>query len=547
MSSSRALPSWIEVTRGSAPILLLAPHGGRRLDVRVPGKHKVNDLRTAEVTRSLAAVLGAGTIINEQVDRNALDLNRSSQVRRDAPWLIDLLAEMLTDLITRFGRATVLVIHGWNVGQIACDVGIGMREEADGLAPCRPGSATARSAFVSERLRPLQSVAAGHGITVTIGCRYPAAHPNNLLQIFRGTDDAEAEGACPIATLCRTAVVDAAQLELAIPLRWPGARRDRFVALLGEVFRAETSKEARVVHARRGDDLRAIRGRITRRRGLQLVMDDLLLMTGIDAGEHGVVGGRVVLSEAADRLSLFTGELADPAVEWAVPPLFYEETTGMWRFTYEGPLVTFSSHTPFLDLERGLAGGAVVEGGLDLLFAPDRKSASVEGDECFGDVRGEVHLAGRRHRIEARGLATRTEAPARSQFPHCRVTLVIGPSMSCTLTTRPGDTTEWANGRLRATLVGTVYGGDEAVAVEVAGEVRIGVDAGSFVLDGLSGWPSCLEGSLERLLPVRRPGPLELVIETTFALMRIDGRSVGWLEVTVLRETLDASPGEVSA
>jgi hypothetical protein len=41
------------------------------------------------------------------------------------------------------------------------------------------------------------------------------------------------------------------------------------------------------------------------------------------------------------------------------------------------------------------------------------------------------------------------------------------------------------------------------------------------------------------MIPVRRPGPLGSVIATTFALVRVDGVSVGWLEASVVNEDPD--------
>jgi hypothetical protein len=113
------VPSWITVKRGRAPILLLAPHGGCRHDARHPGKHTVNDLLTADLTRELAASCGASMIINESLNRNQLDLNRLRQVRRDAPSMIALLTDMLGAMASEAGHTTVLVVHRWNVTQTA--------------------------------------------------------------------------------------------------------------------------------------------------------------------------------------------------------------------------------------------------------------------------------------------------------------------------------------------------------------------------------------------------------------------------------------------
>jgi hypothetical protein len=77
----------------------------------------------------------------------------------------------------------------------------------------------------------------------------------------------------------------------------------------------------------------------------------------------------------------------------------------------------------------------------------------------------------------------------------------------------------------------------------MAGEIRLGAASGEILLQipPESGWAGPLRGALERLLPVRRPGPFGSVVETTFALVRVDGESVGWLELSVIREPESAS------
>ena len=170
--------------RGAHPVLLFAPHGGRRLAPRQPGRHKVNDLHTGALTRELARRWGAPAVINERRDRNELDLNRISDVRRAATWLPALLCELLEPLVTAHGRATLLVVHGWNAVQTVCDVGMGLVERDGRCAPPGDGGRTACDAFIATRVRALQRCARDAGIAVTIGARYPAAHRNNLLQLF---------------------------------------------------------------------------------------------------------------------------------------------------------------------------------------------------------------------------------------------------------------------------------------------------------------------------------------------------------------------------
>ena len=41
-------------------------------------------------------------------------------------------------------------------------------------------------------------------------------------------------------------------------------------------------------------------------------------------------------------------------------------------------------------------------------------------------------------------------------------------------------------------------------------------------------------GMLERMIPVRRPGRFDSVIETTYATIRAGDASIGWAEVTTV-------------
>ena len=242
------------------------------------------------------------------------------------------------------------------MSQAACDVGIGFREGVAGLVCASPdtgdGIATRSSRLASGRCRRRPP---RDGIAVTIGSRYPAAHPNNLLQAFRGVSDPEDGAVNPLAPLCRRARIEAVQLELGIPLRWPGPRRETFLSLLVEGFGSSHRRPAAEDLPAR-TLLRAQSGRVTRRRGMQFIAGDLMLMTSIDVGAEGTLGGRLLVTTHAEELALFTGEVTDRMVTWAVPPLaIHDLGAGSMRIMYEGPLVGFPTLTPFLDLERGLA------------------------------------------------------------------------------------------------------------------------------------------------------------------------------------------------
>src|SRR5260370_21513636 len=110
--------SRLEVLDSDSPLLLIAPHGGRAEPrTRSLLNPKVNDLHTADITRTLAARLGASALINTGMDRNRLDSNRPSQIIEQAPLLVEMIAERLAALVARHTRAIVLLVHGWNISE----------------------------------------------------------------------------------------------------------------------------------------------------------------------------------------------------------------------------------------------------------------------------------------------------------------------------------------------------------------------------------------------------------------------------------------------
>jgi hypothetical protein len=358
----------------------------------------------------------------------------------------------------------------------------------------RPEAVTVSDAFLESHVRALQAAAVGSGAMVTIGSRYPAAHANNALQLFRNAVGGDEAPPCPIADLCRRSRIEAVQLELAIPLRWPGPRRDRFVAVLAEVFGGHSARRVgawNVVTPR----LRTVAGRVTQRRGLQCVAGETLVMAGIDGGDDGPVAGRVVVSRRSDDL----------------------------RF----PMLT-----PFLDLERGLASGEMVEGSVDLIFVGEH--GAVPG---FGEVRGTVEVDGRPETFAVRGVATNRSATfAAQRFPSCRITLPEwpdGPSSWSADCDEP--LLSLPDGSLRGALIGEV---SSARGVAVRADVALHLTGGGGTFEMACRGPRPLpplHATLERPIPVRRPGRHGAVVETTFALVRTAGRHLGWtgaLDVT---------------
>src|SRR6266851_3131904 len=131
-----AAEAWLEVIDADSPILLIAPHGGRaEARTRALLNPKVNDLHTADITRDLAARLGASALINTAMDRNRIDCNRIAQIVEHAPWLLDLIADRISSIVARHGRAVVLLVHGWNIIEPRIDFGLGLSTLGGELRP----------------------------------------------------------------------------------------------------------------------------------------------------------------------------------------------------------------------------------------------------------------------------------------------------------------------------------------------------------------------------------------------------------------------------
>ena len=184
--ATAAHESWLEVIDSDSPLLLIAPHGGRAEPrTRSMLNPKVNDLHTADITRGLAARLGASALINVAMDRNRLDCNRLSQIVERAPWLLEMIADRVGAIVARHGRVTVLLIHGWNIIEPRLDFGLGLRHSGGELRP--PGSAcvSACDDFINGPLAGTSpSGCMRHGIKPTYGMRYPGGGLQNLLQAF---------------------------------------------------------------------------------------------------------------------------------------------------------------------------------------------------------------------------------------------------------------------------------------------------------------------------------------------------------------------------
>jgi len=503
------------VISGAAPLVFVAPHGGRRDPVQRPwreGGLKVNDLHTAALTAELAAATGATALVNAGLDRNETDLNRIVEAAERAPRFLELLAAIVEEKLAAHERVTLLTVHGWNVVQTSLDVGLGCKTGHDPLAVGR--RAAVSPAFAATALARLLAACDAQGIVATVGARYPARNAENLLQLFttRYRDDPRVAVHALAAAAPR---VDAMQLELGIPLRWPGAWRERLcasiVACLPELL-APRPDPGRTPARQVPDEAPAPRPACR----LEFTSGGLC---GLAALDGGLGGGRLLLFLPGERLLLFTGERVGPDHGDGVGPLALHTGPGGMSVRFRGPLLEFPDCTPFLDLEAGLARGHLVDADVALDYAPH----AVLGADGFGRVTGHVALDGSASEIT--GLGSAGGSFAEGPWPRVRVALRLGAesALRATLAVRDG------------TATGLLVRGGERIPV-VAGTASLGssdapltrVQLALELADGTR--LDLVAHAVHRLPVVRLRGAAPLRLE--FAACRVDGGTepAGWCE-----------------
>jgi len=287
-------------------------------------------------------------------------------------------------------------------------------------------------AFAATGLARLLAACHAHGIVATVGARYPARNAENLLQLFtaRYRDD-------PRATVRQLAAeaprVDAMQLELGIPLRWPGAWRERLgaaiVASLPELL-APRPDAASTLLARRPTQ-------VVQPRAASRVEFTSARMCGLAALDGGTGGGRLLLFLPGERLLLFTGDRVGRDGGEGVGPLELRTGPHGTSVRFRAPLLEFPDNTPFLDLETGLARGHLVDADVALDYTPH----AVLGGDGFGDVTGRIVLDGVVHDIA--GLGCTGGSFADGPWPRVRVALRLAPdtALRATLAVRDGTAT----------------------------------------------------------------------------------------------------------
>jgi hypothetical protein len=390
----------LTVVEGRSSLVLVAPHGGRRDATRRPwggGEAlKMNDLHTGDLTRELAARLGASAIINDGTDRNDVDLNRITAAHEKAPHFLTALARVLARALDGHGRACLLTVHGWNVVQPAVDIGLGADPDA-----VRRGERSAISTeFAATTLSRFATSLARRDIAATPGARYPARARENLVQLFtaRYRDDPR-PGVRAVAALAER--VDAAQLELSLPVRLPGRWRDAFVGACADTFDGGAGADAGQPHA-----LWTAGEPFGERVAVEFVAPGISGLAALD--EHG---GRLLLFPDDGRLFTFTGERVGAHGRDRVAGLRMTATPdGTVEIGYDGPMLAFPDTTPFVDLEHGLASASALDARVTLTLRPAHAGCA------FGAIAGDVVLGAESVRVAGHGLRA-----ARDVVPGLRV------------------------------------------------------------------------------------------------------------------------------
>jgi hypothetical protein len=427
--------SWFELKTGRAPILLIAPHGGRaRRDAPNDAHRKVNDLYTDDLTRELARRLGASAIINRGMDRNELDCNRIAQLAARAPWMLSEIARHARELVRAHGRLVVLIIHGWNVIQPRVDFGIGARLESTHALPAWTDSVSAGDAFIKDVLFPLAKRLDENGIIASFGLRYPAAGKNNLLQAFtRRHRESDVAALRQLAELAGARTIEAAQVELSVPLRWPGPSRERVLSGVEEALGAWVDGAVRPIAPMVASEpapahprLRQKSGSSTRvelpvqsfRYGMEFY-DAAASLGGIASFRFGpdlsrasllllCEGGGVIMFSTEDRARLAGNELSLGDLSIALRERGFE-------LRFRGPAISVPDARSCISVEQALASGRLVDVSLTLEgHAADavpetriehilRQSGRAPTRSRFGVTRGCVTLGTEAYSIDTPG------------------------------------------------------------------------------------------------------------------------------------------------
>jgi hypothetical protein len=574
---------WIETIDGRAPILLIAPHGGRAGSAsRARLNPKVNDLHTAEITRELARRLDAPAIINAAMDRNQLDCNRLPQLIADAPWLLELIAQKLESLVSANRRVAVLLIHGWNIIEPRIDFGLGLRRFGMELRPPGGARVSASDEFINGTLAALAERLRVCGISASHGMRYPAGGAHNLLQAFTARHRESPNPALSkIASISAHGTVDAAQLELSVAVRMPGDLRKHSIDAIAHAFSnhrpaapAARARETLTVvrtHASRPAAPRAAPVAPPSRVGIEFFDPVVRIgaMASFDLGPGGF-GARIMMLLGRRRVALFTGEGAVGRTNGTLSlgPLSLAARDGGLDLRFAGPAVIVPDGAAYLSIERALSDGQLdpsMEVRAHLALAPGsidfaEAFATLGGAEqpasppsSFGAVEGAVKVGGATTAINAvarAGLSFTGIGPQQFESRRMMWACFAGGAGAHALELR-SVTVDGGGEQRSGRLLGTSGWSDcEVSRVEIDAPAIDAppVSVAARVTHPQDGRVASLIGHVESFIPLSRPGPGQTRIYTALGFATFilgEQRGAGMFEFSRRSDTLPGmSDGE---
>ncbi|MEW6268646.1 MAG: hypothetical protein AB1689_05035, partial [Thermodesulfobacteriota bacterium] len=263
-------------------------------------------------------------------------------------------------------------------------------------------------------------------IRTTFGERWPAAHPNNVMQLFRRAPrTSNGSGPAALAALAASGRTHAVQLELGAPLRFPGAWRERFLVAAVATFGRRAS-----VRDLRGDAADELAGPLPRAsaagpsRGVALQAHDpsasgdgLGIVAGVGPLGGDEIGGRLLLLPGGQRLLLFTGHgrRRDDGrlVTGGLEAVAFDGTT---EVRFRGPLLDIPDGALYFRDEAAQLAARVRDAEVELRFA-------ARGDGGFGTVAGRVRLDDTVLRVDAQGFTDPVLARFAPDHPGVRLRL----------------------------------------------------------------------------------------------------------------------------
>ncbi len=326
-------------------------------------------------------------LINNSIDRNTVDLNRITQVRQRAPQFLSQLTEMAGAILAAHDRLKIVVVHGWNVNQSRCDFGIGAPLEKN-TKPTAEMPLTISPEFFEDFLVTL--MASGSEAHYSCGERFPARTRNNLLQLFRRDGTRANEIPEPLSQAVTDGRCDAVQIELGIPLRWPGPQRTAFVAEIAEAMskslkknRKNEGRPARTNHQAASLQLYDERAGIT-------------LLASIDSFASASFA-RLAVIFCDGRVALYTGEAKSLRKLGRDGPVFTQEGLDL-ILSFRGTVLISPSGDDYVDLECALARSSLRNAAVDLRLR--------SGSNDSGSVLGAIDIGGERFEVDCTGFAT---------------------------------------------------------------------------------------------------------------------------------------------